>query len=340
MRAGTVCGKYVETFQCDYDEVIAMELAVFNDGLAHLTRREALRWCAERGVRSFELGVGGWRQADHADLDLLLREQSARRQLLADEFDISLGCINAAGNPLHPDPAVGAQHAAAIRGAIELADLLGVGRVVTMSGCPGGPGGGGLPIFAPWALNCDCEDLWSWQWRECVQPFWTELGGALLADHPRVQLCIELHAGAAVYNPSSFRVLNRAAGGRLGLNLDPSHFWWMGIDPLRVVAELGDLVGWLHAKDTIVREAAIQLDGVFDFRYGEDGDQIPWRFGSVGDGHPDAAWHELLSAAAAAGYDGPASIEYEEPPPRNGDTIAAGVERSLSALRRILPVTS
>jgi sugar phosphate isomerase/epimerase len=315
-----------------------MQIAVFGDGLAHLARREALRWCADRGVTSFELGVGGWRQGRHVDLDLVLRESTACQQLLADfeEFGISLACVNAAGNPLHPNPAIAASHVSAIRGAIELADRLGVERVVTMSGCPGGPDGGRLPIFAPWALNPDCEDLWNWQWEERVGPFWKELGRTALAEHPRVQLCIELHAGAAAYNPASFRRLSKAAGGRLRLNFDPSHFWWMGIDPLAILPELGDQVGWMHGKDTLLRGTAIRREGIFDFRYGADGEDVPWRFASVGDGHSDEYWRELFGAAREAGYDGPVSIEYEEPPPRDGPSIEAGVERSLRALRRIL----
>jgi sugar phosphate isomerase/epimerase len=314
-----------------------MEIAIFNDGLAHLDRREALRWCAERGVTLFELGVGGWRQADHVDLDLVLRDRSARAELLSDcaEFGISLACVNAAGNPLHPDPAVAAHHAAAIRGAIELADELGVERVVTMSGCPGGPDGGRLPIFAPWALNPDCEDLWNWQWHERVRPFWEELARTVLAEHPRVQLCIELHAGAAAYNPASFRRLSAATGERLRLNFDPSHFWWMGIEPMAVLDELGDQVGWMHGKDTLLRDDAIRREGIFDFRYGDDGGDVPWRFVSVGEGHGDEYWHELFDVARGAGYDGPVSIEYEEPPPRVAASIEAGVERSLTALRRI-----
>jgi len=315
-----------------------MEIALFNDGLAHLGRRGAISWCAERGVSAFELGVGGWRQAEHVDLDLVLREPAARRELLSDfdEFGISLECVNAAGNPLHPDPAIAARHAAAIRGAIELADQLGVERVVTMSGCPGGPDGGRLPIFAPWALNPDCEDLWNWQWEERVRPFWQELGASILAAHPRVQVCIELHAGAAAYNPASFRRLSAAAGGRLRLNFDPSHFWWMGIEPLRVLEDLGDQVGWMHGKDTLLREDAIRREGIFDFRYGADGEDVPWRFVSVGEGHGDEYWQELFELAHRAGYDGPVSIEYEEPPPRVSPSIEAGVERSLTALRRIL----
>jgi sugar phosphate isomerase/epimerase len=324
-----------ETFQ---EDSASVEVAIFNDGLAHLSRRAALQWCAERGVHTFELGVGGWRQADHVDLDRVLRERSARDELLSDlaEFGISVGCVNAAGNPLHPVASVASCHAAALDGAVALARRLGVEQVVTMSGCPAGPDGGSLPIFAPWALNPDCEDLWAWQWEERVRPFWTEFARSTLTNDADVRVCIELHAGAAIYNPSSFRRLSVVTGGRVKLNFDPSHFWWMGIDPLAVLELLGDQVGWVHAKDTLVRNERVREDGVLDFRRGDDGEQTAWSFTSVGDGHGDAYWHELLAALVQAGYEGPVSIEYEEPPPRNPASIEAGVERSLRALTRIL----
>jgi sugar phosphate isomerase/epimerase len=315
-----------------------VQIAVFNDGLAHLSRRAALQWCAERGVDGFELGVGGWRHADHIDLDGVLRERSARDELLSDfaEFGISLQCVNAAGNPLHPDRKVADRHASAIKAAVELAALLGVSRVVTMSGCPGGPDAGRLPIFAPWALNPDREDLWGWQWAKRIAPFWKTLARGTLAAHPDVEVCIELHAGAAIYNPASFRLLRAASGGRLRLNFDPSHFWWMGIEPLTVVEQLGDQIGWMHAKDTLIRTEWVRREGVFDFRHGEDSADVPWRFVSVGEGHDEHYWRELLTAVRAGGYDGPLSIEYEEPPPRDCEAIESGVERSLAAVRRAL----
>jgi sugar phosphate isomerase/epimerase len=315
-----------------------VQIAAFNDGLAHLSRRGALQWCAERGVDGFELGVGGWRQADHVDLDLVLREPSARVELLSDcaEFGISLECINAAGNPLHPDRKIAERHASAIRAAVELAARLDVPRVVTMSGCPGGPDGGRLPIFGPWALNPDREDLWAWQWEKRIAPFWQEIARTTLAAHPGVQVCIELHAGAAIYNPASFRLLRAASGSRLGLNLDPSHFWWMGIEPLTVVEQLGSQIGWMHAKDTLIRPERVRREGIFDFRRGDDGTDVPWSFVSVGDGHSDHDWRELFGAVRANGYAGPVSIEYEEPPPRDSESIESGVERSLTAVRRAL----
>src|SRR6476659_6796351 len=153
------------------------------------------------------MGVGGWAKAAHQlPLDQLLREPGERDRLAGElaEYALTLSCVNAAGNPLHPDPAVGPRHAAKLRGAIELAALLGVERVVTMSGCPGGRDGGPSPVFAPWALVPDDEPV--------------------------------------------------------RINFDPSHFWWQGIDPLRVIDQLGDRIGFCHGKDTLLHGDRIALD--------------------------------------------------------------------------------
>ena len=166
---------------------------MFNDGLAHLSRADALRWCAERDIRHIEMGVGGWRQADHLDLDALLRDAGERDRLLGElrEHGIELVCVNAAGNPLHPDAAVGERHAALLRGAVELAALVGCDRVVTMSGCPGGRDGGSTPVFASWPVVPDDESLWEWQYEHRLAPFWRELaawaahGGPERDDLPR-----------------------------------------------------------------------------------------------------------------------------------------------------------
>jgi sugar phosphate isomerase/epimerase len=312
-----------------------LQIGVFNDGLAHLSREQAFAWCAERGIERIEMGVGGWAQASHQlDLDALLREPAARDRLAGELRDhgLTLSCVNAAGNPLHPDPAVGDSHAARVRGAVELAGLLGVARVVTMSGCPGSRDGGRTPVFAPWALTPDDESLWEWQLEHRLGPFWRDLCARTAQEAPGVLICLELHPGASAYNPASFLRLAAAAGPNLGVNFDPSHFWWQGIDPACVISELGDRIGFAHGKDTLVYADRVRRNGVIDHRYPVDPDMATWHFAAVGTGHPVALWADLMAALRAAGYDGDLSIEHEDP--RVG--AEEGIETSLAALRAAL----
>jgi sugar phosphate isomerase/epimerase len=289
---------------------------VFNDGLAHLSRADAFAWCAEQQLAAIEMGVGGWAKAPHQlPLDQLLRERVERDRLTGElaEHGLALSCVNAAGNPLHPDPAVGPHHAALLRGAIELAALLGVDRVVTMSGCPGGRDGGPSPVFAPWALTPDDEPLWNWQYEQRLALFWTELGAWAREAAPSVLICLELHAGASAYSPGGYLRIAEAGGDNVRVNFDPSHFWWQGIDPLRVLDQVGDRVAFSHGKDTLLHPDRIANHGVFDFRFPVDPDTAPWHFASVGGGRGADEWSRLLGALRSAGYDGDVSIEHEDP---------------------------
>jgi len=295
-----------------------------------------LAWCADRGIEDVEMGVGAWgpEPRRHLDLQALLAERSERDRLQSDlaEFGLRLACVNAAGNVLHPDPAARSDAQARLTGALELAAALGVDRVVTMSGCPGAPGGSPIGIWAVWSSVADDEGLYAWQLEHEVAPFWREQSRRAAEIAPDVRICLELHAGLAAYNPASFLQLAEVTGRNVGVNLDPSHFWWQGIDPLAVVEALGDRIGFAHAKDTTVYPERVRLNGVNDHRFPPDPAVNSWHFSAVGEGHDDATWTALLAAIRAAGHDGTVSIEHEDPR-YDG---AEGVERSLAGLRRAL----
>jgi len=313
-----------------------MRVGLYTDALPSLDRRGVLAWCADRGIEDVEMGVGAWgpEPRRHLDLQALLAERSERDRLQSDlaEFGLRLACVNAAGNVLHPDPAARADAQARLTGALELAAALGVDRVVTMSGCPGAPGGSPIGIWAVWSSVADDEGLYAWQLAHEVAPFWREQSRRAAEIAPDVRICLELHAGLAAYNPASFLQLAEVTGRNVGVNLDPSHFWWQGIDPLAVVEALGDRIGFAHAKDTTVYPERVRLNGVNDHRFPPDPAVNSWHFSAVGEGHDDATWTALLAAIRAAGHDGTVSIEHEDPL-YDG---AEGVERSLAGLRRAL----
>jgi sugar phosphate isomerase/epimerase len=273
--------------------------------------------------------VGGYSPAPHLQLDVLLHDEDARDALgeRLDAHGIELVALNASGNPLHPDPDVAAAHDRALRGAIALAARLGVPRVVAMSGCPGGPGGGGWPVFAGGAWLPDMEGLWEHQWRHAIAPYWRELSAWAPAG---VDICLELHPGTSIYNAASFARLAEVVGENVKVNLDPSHFWWQGIDPVTAIRALAGRIGFVHGKDTLIHPDRVALHGVLDFRWPSD--DMPWHFAAVGRGRPAAEWRALFAALAEAGYAGPVSIEHEDP----DLSPEAGIEASLEGLRAAL----
>ena len=163
-------------------------------------------------------------------------------------------------------------------------------------------------------------------------PFWHELGAWARRAAPAVMICLELHAGASAYSPRSYLRVAEAGGENIRVNFDPSHFWWQGIDPLRVLELLGDRVAFCHGKDTLLHADRIANDGLFDFRFPVDPDTAPWHFASVGGGRGIEEWSALLAALRAAGYDGDVSIEHEDPRVE----AEQGIRESHAALRAAL----
>jgi sugar phosphate isomerase/epimerase len=315
-----------------------MRIALFTDGLSHLSRREAFRFCADRGIRAVELGMGVWSPpkghiaASYADDELA-------RQVLQedlDDFRISLVAINGAGNPLHPDPAERKRADRALRGAIRLAGQLRVPRVIAMSGSPGArsvEGPGQVGVFSPWALVPDDEGLWQWQFEEVVVPYWSEISEFAVRHAPDALVCLELHPGCTVFNVDTFNRLRTHTGKNIAVNVDPSHLWWQGMDPGTVALALTGSIGFAHAKDTMLYPARIARDGVLGTLYPIDRNRAPWHFAGVGAGHDTATWRSFLRALREAGYDDAISIEHEDPEANAESAISTSADVLRQAIR-------
>jgi len=314
-----------------------MRVGLFTDAFTHLSLSETLAWCAEHGIDSVELGTGGYSPVPHVNLEALCADGSARQDLIAeiDDHGLTLGALNVSGNPLHPDRSLGSRHDAALRSTLLLAAELGVTRVVAMSGCPGGPGDGGWPVFAGGAWLPDMEGLWDWQWQERISPYWLELSRWARASAPDVRICLELHPGTSIYNAESFHALREVAEDNVMVNLDPSHFWWQGMDPVKVIGELSGCIGWSHGKDTFIHQARMAVTGSLDFRWPREAGAMPWYFCAVGAGHPVGDWTALIKALHGAGHEHTISIEHEDPGLSPEDGVLAslrGLRQALSAL--------
>jgi sugar phosphate isomerase/epimerase len=87
-----------------------------------------------------------------------------------------------------------------------------------------------------------------------------------------------------------------------GLNFDPSHLDWQGIDYIGAVREFKDRIFHVHAKDVSVDAAALA-------RVGNNGDGW-WRYTLPGYGR--LRWGDFMSALRLHGYDGVLSVEHED----------------------------
>ncbi len=315
-----------------------MRIGLFTDALPDRPLTEVMDWLREAApqVSRIEIGTGGYSPAPHADRKLLLEDAGARERWHAAirERGFELSALNVSGNPLHPDPDVAKEHDAALRDTIRLAALLGVDRVVAMSGCPGaGPEDRTAPHFAAGGWLPDLEKVADRQWDDVVLPYWAGMAEFARSEHPGALICFELHPGTYVYNSATFGKAREIAPN-LGVNLDPSHFFWQGMDALAVVRAVGDRIGHSHGKDTLEIPANKALNGMLDNRWPGVPAEMPWNFATVGRGRDVEWWTEFVRTLASKGFDGTISIEFEDPFVPVEDSIveaAAALETAMRA---------
>ena len=170
-------------------------------------------------------------------------------------------------------------------------------RVVALAGCPGGTVGDRVPHFGAGGWLPYLEGVYQRQWEEQIAPYWSGLAEFAAAENPGLRVCLELHPGTCVFNVETFRRV-AALGPAIAGNLDPSHFFWMGMDGHKVAAALGDRIGHVHGKDTAFHTESLALNGLLDRRWPEPAAQMPWTFAVPGRGHDLAWWTGLVRALA------------------------------------------
>ena len=208
-----------------------MKIGLFTDGLPDLDFPTALDWVVEHDIEAVEFSTGGFSNTPHCNSQEMLSSQDARSAFMEaiSSRGLTLSALNCNANLLDPHPERRKLMQDGLRDTIELANLLGLDTVVTMSGCPGGPDGGTYPNWVTHPWQPEFSNLLKWQWEEEITPYWKELGAH--AKDKGVKIAIEMHPGQAVYNTRTLLQLRDIAGPNLGANLDPSHLFYQGMDP-------------------------------------------------------------------------------------------------------------
>ena len=288
-----------------------MRIGIFTALLAGLSLDDVLRKLRKLGIDTIELGTGNYPGDPHCKLDMLdsKRDLDTFKKKLEDA-GFSISALSCHGNPLHPNPEIAKQHRDVHRKTVLLAEALGVPVVVDFSGCPGDSPAAKAPnwVTCPWPP--DFLDMLRWQWEEVVAPYWIE-SARFAADHG-VKIAIEMHPGFVVYSPETMLKLRNIAGPQIGANLDPSHLFWQGIDPIAAIRVLGDAIHYVHAKDTQIFAANLPMTGVLDTKPYTDERDRGWIFRTCGYGHGETWWREFVSTLRLFGYDYVLSIEHED----------------------------
>ncbi|MBY8910254.1 sugar phosphate isomerase/epimerase family protein [Salinicoccus roseus] len=291
-----------------------MKLGVFNPLFQNMELEEMLDYIKASGLDAVEIGTGGYPGDKHCNVDELLESKDAREVYL--EKFTSRGLIISAfschGNPISPDEAFRQESDEILRKSIRLANLMDIPVVNTFSGTPAGnetDTAVNWPV-TPWPE--EYSEIKEWQWKNRLIPYWQDI--AELAKENDVKIGLELHGGFLVHSPHTMLELRKATNAYIGANLDPSHMWWQGIDPVAAIKILGreDALHHFHAKDTYIDQDNLNMHGYLDMNpYGSIRERS-WTFRSVGLGHSMDEWANMMSALRTYDYDYVVSIEHED----------------------------
>jgi len=292
-----------------------MKLGVFAVLFAEKSLDEMLDHVKDSGLQAVELGTGGNPGDAHVNLDALLESEEKRKVFLdkVHSRGLTISAFSCHDNPITPNKAHAEKAHDDFVKSVKLAEMLDVPVVNTFSGTPGSHEQSKYPNWpvTPWPT--EYSDILKWQWEEKLIPYWKETG-QFAKDHG-VKIGLEPHAGFLVHTPHTMLKLREATSDAVGANLDPSHLWWQGIDPVAAIKILGkeNAIHHFHAKDTYIDQENVNMYGLTDMQPYDAIQTRGWSFRSVGYGHSIKEWSDIISALRTYGYDFVVSIEHEDP---------------------------
>lgn len=308
-----------------------MKLGVVSDSLGGVPFEQMLDHAVRMGVSGIEVNTGGWSTAPHFDLETMKSSAEARKAFLTafESRGLEVISLNANGNPLHPtDRAQGD----CLMDTIRLAGDMGIETVCTMSGLPAGSQTDTIPNWVVSSWPPETQEILLFQWEEVLVPFWE--GAVAVAHESGVrQIALELHGNQCVYNVPTLLKLREAVGPVVGANLDPSHLFWMGADPLIAAEALGEALYHVHAKDTMLNAPVQATSSLLENGSLLDIPARSWSYITLGFGHGEDWWRQFCYRLRMANYDGWLSIEHE-------DVLLnalEGLEHSVDLLKNVMP---
>ena len=239
-----------------------------------------ITWAGENQIDCLEVAVGA-----HLDAAKLLKDKGqAALQKKLRAAGVSISSLAFYSTQINsPDAAVRAEQLKTLTAAIDAAESLGVDVVCALAGMPA-PGKTKMETIR--------EDL-----PEVFGPAIEHAAGR------GIRIALENWVATNIQHLDHWKALFEVLPQEnFGLNFDPSHLLWQGIDHLGAVAEFAERIFHTHAKDVAIDDAALRRIGVLEGGW--------WRYTIPGTGR--IAWGEFLGKLRRVGFDGAVSIEHED----------------------------
>ena len=216
-----------------------MKIGIVANILQDRPFEEALDYFHKMGIQTIEPGCGGYAGKSHVNPKVLLTDTDKLENFkhLLSDYGLTISALSCHGNPIHPDCEVAASFDADMRDAVRLCQELTLDTITCFSGCAGDCADAKYPNWVTCSWPDDYLKILEYQWKEVLIPYWKEFV-VFAKEHGVTKIALELHPGFMVYNTDTLKRLRAAIGTEIGVNFDPSHLLWQGMNPVSVIREL------------------------------------------------------------------------------------------------------
>ncbi len=283
-----------------------MKLGFLTACLPQLGLKQIVQWASEQGYKSLELAA--WPvtsdrdyQAGQIDAANFTKDDAERVKELFLANNLEISGFAYYDNNLHPDLSLRKSFHDHLRHVINTASMLDVQCVGTFVGArPDKTPGENMKeigvVFRDLVKYAEDRNV-KLMIENCPMENWVKFG----------------LPGNYAYSPELWEALfNEVPSDNFGLNFDPSHLFWLGIDYIQAIKDFAPKIFHAHAKDTEMLPVGEYQYGIF----GRQIDPVPWKSGwwryrMPGSGEID--WGLVVRTLQEFGYDYVLSIEHEDP---------------------------
>jgi sugar phosphate isomerase/epimerase len=283
-----------------------MKIGFLTACLPGVPLEELVPWAANQGFQVLELAA--WPddstrdyQARQIAAESFSKDDARRVRDLMSEHEMTVSAMAYYDNNLDADPARRSFYHDHLRKVIDAAEMLECGLVGTFVG--------GRADKTPSEIIREAAGML----REMVK-YASDRGVRLMIENCPMPGWQRFNVpGNYFYSPELWDALfNEMGDAELGINYDPSHLLWLGIDYLAVIPQYADRIFHAHAKDAELLDSGIDQVGIYGRQLNDNPwDTGWWRYRMPGLG--DVDWGKVISTLQEHGYDHVLSIEHEDP---------------------------
>lgn len=250
--------------------------------------RDIVQFAGESGFGSLELQIGP--RSPMSAHKVLSGGASEIKENL-EEYGLDLSAVAWYANILDPNPELRTQNGEYLRKLIDAAGALGVKTVCTFAGrIPEKSIPDNIPVF---------KEVW-----QPLAHYAEDRGVRIGFENCPMTSGFPFHGINIAYKPEAWELMFDAVPSpALGLELDPSHLYWLHIDYITATYRYGARIFHVHAKDTEINYGKLADEGIYGSGW--------WRYRIPGWG--EVKWQKFIAALWDVGYRGNLDIEHEDP---------------------------